>query len=86
MINKKVTLLAAMSAILATGMGLYALSTPAYAQSASSTGASTDLGSASSSAAANFFSGGSTSSSAAGQETLCASQANPPSSVCLGVR
>jgi hypothetical protein len=86
MINKKVTLLAAMSAILATGIGLYALSTPAYAQSASSTGASTDFGTASSSAAANFFGGGSTSSSTSGGLALCSSQSNPPSSSCLGLR
>ena len=58
----------------------------AFAQSASSTGAATDFGSAGSSAAGNFFTGGSTSSSAAGTALLCQSEGGTPSSFCIAVR
>jgi hypothetical protein len=79
--NKTITMLAVMSAALAAAAG----AVPAFAQSASSTGAATDNGAASSSAAGNFLTGGSSSSSAAGQFAFCASEGSTPQSLCLGI-
>jgi hypothetical protein len=71
---KTITLLAAMSAVAVAAVLASALAMPlqsAFAQSASSTGAATDFGSAGSAATANFFTGESSSSSAAGGEVKC---------------
>jgi hypothetical protein len=59
----------------------------AFAQGgASSTGASTDFGSAGSSASANSLTGGSTSSSTAGLDVDCASEGVTPASECIATR
>ncbi len=67
---KKTTMvLAIVSAIVATGLAVSTqLATPVFAQSASSTGAATDFGSAASGASGAFFFGDSSSSSAAGED------------------
>jgi outer membrane lipoprotein SlyB len=70
--KKTTMMLAIMSAIIATGLAVSpTLATPVFAQSASTSGASTDFGSATSSSSARPF-GSSSSSSGAGEDVFCA--------------
>jgi hypothetical protein len=67
-----IRVLAVMSAAFAVAGVVLALpSQSAFAQSAASTGAATDFGSAGSAATGNFFTGESSSSSAAGRDVDC---------------
>jgi hypothetical protein len=71
--KSKITMLAAVSAAVFAVAGVVVAIMPqaAFAQSAASTGAATDFGSAGSAATANFFTGESSSSSAAGRDVDC---------------